>query len=86
MSLHWLSAATAPQSECAAFGSHPSPRVSYRGRWLLRPTVVLVAHRYCTVWVPLTDASTLNSCLTVVPRQFDPGYSEGDVRCSTSHG
>ena len=30
------------------------------------------------MWVPLTDATTSNSCLTVVPKQFDPGYGAGD--------
>jgi hypothetical protein len=33
---------------------------------------------YTTFWVPLTDATPSNSCLTVIPKQFDPGYSEGD--------
>ena len=34
--------------------------------------------QYSTTWVPLTDATTTNSCLCVVPRQHDPGYHAGD--------
>ena len=33
---------------------------------------------YCTVWVALTDATPANSCLMVVPKDKDKGYSEGD--------
>ena len=30
-----------------------------------------------TVWLPLTDATTLNSCIHVVPADRDPGYRTG---------
>ena len=33
---------------------------------------------YCTVWVALTDATPANSCLMVVPKDKDKGYSAGD--------
>eukprot|EP00501_MAST-03F_sp_TOSAG23-6_P001873 GSMAST32.ASY1.ANO1.1951.1 assembled CDS len=37
--------------------------------------------KYSTCWIPLTDACPDNSCLYVIPRQFDPGYGpeEGDL-------
>ena len=31
--------------------------------------------QYNTVWLPLSDATPSNSCLSVVPRGDDPGYS-----------
>ena len=34
--------------------------------------------KYTTVWVALSAATTDNSCLYLVPRQYDPGYIEGD--------
>jgi len=34
--------------------------------------------KYVTMWVALTDATPENSCLYVIPKQFDPGYTEGD--------
>lgn len=34
--------------------------------------------RYTTFWLPLTDATPESSCLMVVPKEKDPGYSEGD--------
>ena len=34
---------------------------------------------YSTAWVALTDATPENSCLYVVPAQFDPGYFSGDL-------
>lgn len=33
---------------------------------------------YATCWVALTDAVPENSCLYVLPRYADPGYTEGD--------
>ena len=33
---------------------------------------------YTTAWVPLTDATTENSCLCFIPRNQDPGYYAGD--------
>lgn len=33
---------------------------------------------YSTTWIPLTDATTINSCLYVVPKQHDSGYLAGD--------
>ena len=37
--------------------------------------------KYATQWLALTDATPENSCLYVIPRQFDPGYEEGDDAC-----
>lgn len=34
--------------------------------------------RYVTAWLPLTPATPESSCLYCVPREFDPGYNEGD--------
>lgn len=34
--------------------------------------------KYVTHWIALSDATPENSCLYVIPRQFDPGYFEGD--------
>eukprot|EP00928_Gymnodinium_smaydae_P062923 TRINITY_DN46650_c0_g1_i1.p1 TRINITY_DN46650_c0_g1~~TRINITY_DN46650_c0_g1_i1.p1 ORF type:complete len:410 (-),score=100.66 TRINITY_DN46650_c0_g1_i1:262-1470(-) len=34
--------------------------------------------RYTTFWLALTDATPQSSCLMVVPRARDPGYSVGD--------
>mmetsp|Transcript_38659 Transcript_38659/g.93083 ORF Transcript_38659/g.93083 Transcript_38659/m.93083 type:complete len:495 (-) Transcript_38659:59-1543(-) len=34
--------------------------------------------KYVTHWIALTDATPENSCLYVIPREFDPGYSKGD--------
>ena len=34
--------------------------------------------KYCTIWIPLTNATCENSCLYVIPRKCDEGYTEGD--------
>lgn len=34
--------------------------------------------KYCTIWIPLTNATCENSCLYVIPRKCDEGYIEGD--------
>ena len=34
--------------------------------------------KYCTMWIPFTNATCDNSCLYVIPRWADPGYSNGD--------
>eukprot|EP00041_Stephanoeca_diplocostata_P005382 m.61093 g.61093 ORF g.61093 m.61093 type:complete len:498 (+) comp15752_c0_seq1:288-1781(+) len=34
--------------------------------------------KYTTCWLALSDATPENSCLYVIPRPFDPGYSAGD--------
>lgn len=34
--------------------------------------------KYTTCWLALSDATPENSCLYVIPRPFDPGYSVGD--------
>ena len=34
--------------------------------------------KYVTMWLALTDATPENSCLYVIPKQFDPGYTKGD--------
>ena len=34
--------------------------------------------RYCTCWIALSNASTDNSCLYLIPREHDPGYDAGD--------
>ena len=34
--------------------------------------------KYVTLWLALTDATPENSCLYVIPQQYDPGYLEGD--------
>lgn len=34
--------------------------------------------KYITHWIALEDASPENSCLYVIPKQFDPGYLKGD--------
>ena len=36
------------------------------------------APKYTTIWVALTEATPKNSCLSVVPKQIDPGYMAGD--------
>ena len=35
--------------------------------------------KYSTAWVALTDATPENSCLYVIPKEFDPGYMTGDL-------
>ena len=36
--------------------------------------------KYSTAWIALTDATPENSCLYMIPKQFDPGYDHpGDV-------
>ena len=35
--------------------------------------------KYSTAWVALTDATPENSCLYVIPKEFDPGYTTGDL-------
>lgn len=34
--------------------------------------------KYVTMWTALSDATPENSCLYVIPKPFDPGYTEGD--------
>ena len=34
--------------------------------------------KYCTVWLPLTNATPRNSCLYCIPKGIDPGYTTGD--------
>ena len=34
--------------------------------------------KYCTAWIALSEATTDNSCLYLVPRGHDPGYDAGD--------
>jgi len=34
--------------------------------------------KYVTMWLALTDATPENSCLYVIPKPFDPGYTDGD--------
>lgn len=34
--------------------------------------------KYTTHWIALSDATPENSCLYVIPKQFDPGYLKGD--------
>lgn len=36
--------------------------------------------KYSTVWIPLTDACTDNSCLCVIPKNHDPGYLKNECR------
>jgi ectoine hydroxylase-related dioxygenase (phytanoyl-CoA dioxygenase family) len=33
-----------------------------------------------TIWIPLTDATTLNGCMYIVPASRDPAYNTGDDR------
>jgi ectoine hydroxylase-related dioxygenase (phytanoyl-CoA dioxygenase family) len=33
--------------------------------------------KFTTCWVPLSDATPDNSCLYVIPRRHDPGYTAG---------
>ena len=32
-----------------------------------------------TIWIPLTDANTENSCMYVLPANRDTGYHTGEV-------
>ena len=34
--------------------------------------------KYITLWIALTNATPQNSCLYVIPKQYDPGYTKGD--------
>lgn len=34
--------------------------------------------KYVTLWTALSDATPENSCLYVIPKQYDPGYATGD--------
>ena len=34
--------------------------------------------KYTTCWVALSDATPDASCLYMIPKQFDPGYTQGD--------
>eukprot|EP01127_Copromyxa_protea_P019275 TRINITY_DN620_c0_g1_i6.p1 TRINITY_DN620_c0_g1~~TRINITY_DN620_c0_g1_i6.p1 ORF type:complete len:470 (-),score=92.62 TRINITY_DN620_c0_g1_i6:456-1832(-) len=44
------------------------------------------APKYSTVWIPLTDACTDNSCLCVIPKQHDPGYMNNSTRFVDPYG
>jgi hypothetical protein len=35
--------------------------------------------KFLTQWIALSDATPENSCLYVIPKQFDPGYTSGDT-------
>ncbi|KAI3656047.1 hypothetical protein MP638_000945 [Amoeboaphelidium occidentale] len=35
--------------------------------------------KYVTTWIPLTDAVPENGCLYVIPKEYDPGYIDGDL-------
>ena len=39
--------------------------------------------KYVTMWMALTDATPENSCLYVIPKQSDPGYTDGDSDSGT---
>jgi hypothetical protein len=39
--------------------------------------------KYVTMWMALSDATPENSCLYVIPKQFDPGYIGGDSDSGT---
>jgi hypothetical protein len=34
--------------------------------------------KYVTLWMALSDATPENSCLYVIPKEYDPGYLKGD--------
>lgn len=34
--------------------------------------------KYVTLWTALSNATPENSCLYVIPKQYDPGYTDGD--------
>lgn len=38
------------------------------------------------VWIPLTDATTLNSCIYVLPAHLDPGYPRHDGKAPALSG
>lgn len=42
---------------------------------IAQPALSLGAPKYCSVWLALTDATPENSCLYVIPREYDSGYS-----------
>jgi hypothetical protein len=35
--------------------------------------------KFITHWIALSDATPENSCLYVIPKKYDPGYTEGDT-------
>ncbi|VEU34226.1 unnamed protein product [Pseudo-nitzschia multistriata] len=35
--------------------------------------------KFVTNWIALSDATPENSCLYVIPKPFDPGYTNGDI-------
>jgi hypothetical protein len=38
--------------------------------------------KFITNWIALSDATPENSCLYVIPKPYDPGYTTGDNDCS----
>ena len=40
--------------------------------------VAALSGRYATCWLALSEASVESSCLYLVPKWCDPGYTEGD--------
>jgi len=41
--------------------------------------------KYVTMWTALSEATPENSCLYVIPKQFDPGYTLGDDALVDEH-
>jgi hypothetical protein len=41
--------------------------------------------KYNTVWIPITDATTHNSCLYVIPKGCDPTYAPGATDVNGAH-
>jgi len=63
-----------PKENTAGFSPH-------RDRQPIEPTTSFHDDdqaKYVTLWTALSDANPENSCLYIIPKQYDPGYTTGD--------
>merc|ERR1712176_1588190 len=42
--------------------------------------------KFVTLWIALSNATTNNSCLYVIPKKYDPGYINGDNNDNNDDG
>ena len=67
----------------SGFGSSPHRDKPNAGRESFRADG---AAMYCTVWVALTDATPVSSCLYVIPKEHDTGYDESGNQLGAALG
>jgi hypothetical protein len=67
-----------PRSEGRGWAPHRDHQFETTARTDGRPTLI-------TVWLPLTDATPLNSCMYVLPLSRDPRYRDGSLSECIDH-